>query len=108
MARFIWEHKNIDHIAEHGVTPGEAEYVVEHGVISNRGENKWRAVGRTKAGRYLHVVYVLESDLIDIDYTEIDLLQLEEVADSFYVIHARPLTEAEKSAFKKRKRKGNR
>jgi uncharacterized DUF497 family protein len=107
MPWFIWDAKNTAHIDKHGVTREEAEYIVENGVRIYQGEGKWRAVGQTSDGYYLQVVFMLESDVVDIDYAEIDLLQLEASADSLYVIHARPLTPAEKSKFnRQRKRKG--
>jgi uncharacterized DUF497 family protein len=105
---FIWNKKNVEHIAEHGVTPEEAEFVVLNGRTTYHEDNKWLARGQTRSGRYLQVIYVMESDATGIDYSEVDLLEVAGACDSFYVIHARPLTTAERSTFKRRKRKGKR
>lgn len=58
---FLWndgEDGNIRHLAEHGVTPEEAEHVVEnpegHGMNRNGDP---MAFGYTPAGRHLTVVY---------------------------------------------------
>jgi len=40
-----------------------------------QGDVKWLVRGRTRRGRYIQVVYVLDSDA-NIDYAEIDLLQI--------------------------------
>lgn len=104
MVRFIWTRKNVEHIAEHGITPEEAEYVVTFGRTIPHGDAKFLARGRTRDGRYVQVIYVLESDAAELDYAELDLLAVEETADGVVVIHARPLTEAEKSALRGRKR----
>jgi hypothetical protein len=47
----------------------------------------------------------LESDAADINYEEIDLLALDQTGDSIYVIHARPLTAAERSALKRKRKR---
>lgn len=108
MARFIWDEGNTQHIARHGVTRSEAESVIEHAkrpFPSYEGENKWLVRGQAASGRYLQVVYVLESDAY-IDYSAIDLLELDDELDAIYVIHARPLTETEKKSLRKRRSKG--
>ncbi len=107
MARFIWTAWNTAHIAIHGVTREEAEFVVTHRkrpYPMAQGDVKWLVRGQTHRSRYIQVVYVLESDA-NIDYAEIDLLQLSEKADAFYVIHARPLEESEKRNLRKQRRK---
>jgi len=106
MGKFIWDEKNTAHIAEHGVTAREAEYIVEHArnpYPMPHAERKWLVRGRTESGEYMQVIYVWESDAA-IDYTEIDLLELTDSAEAIYVIHARPLNEAEKRAFRKKRR----
>jgi hypothetical protein len=84
----------------------------EHVIVNARspypqvwGDDKWIVRGRTAAGRYIQVIFVLESDAADIDYEEIDLLALDQSGDSIYVIHARPLTDAERSALKHKRKK---
>jgi len=104
---FIWKRKNVEHIAEHGITPEEAEYIIVHAKSPYpeiMADGKWLVRGRTRAGRYIQTIFVMESDAADLDYSEIDLVMLDPSEDGICVIHARPLTEAEKSAFK-RKRK---
>jgi uncharacterized DUF497 family protein len=86
---FRWNQWNTEHIAEHGVFPEEAEWVVEHArspYPQLREEEKWRVVGRGHGGRWLQVVFVIDP------------------ADTVYVIHARPLTEREKMRERRRMR----
>jgi uncharacterized DUF497 family protein len=104
---FIWNRKNAEHIAEHGIVPAEAEHVVLHGRTTYQGDRKWLARGQTAQGRYVQVIYVMESDAAEVDYADADLVTIDDSTDAFYVIHARPLTSAERSALK-RKRKGKR
>lgn len=86
---FRWNDWNVDHIARHGVTPNEAEEVV------NRARRPWPRVmgdgrfivlGQTDDGRYLQVAYVFDPD------------------DTVFVIHARPLTNREKRRYRRRNR----
>jgi uncharacterized DUF497 family protein len=80
---FRWSAWNTDHIAEHGVSPEEAQRVVENArrpYPQARDDGKWRVVGRGRGGRWLQVIFVLDPG----------------DEDTAYVIHARPLTEREK------------
>jgi hypothetical protein len=58
VTQFDWDDDNIDHIAEHRVSPEEAEEV-----FSGRWKNRktrgglYTAFGQTSAGRYLLVVF---------------------------------------------------
>jgi uncharacterized DUF497 family protein len=84
---FRWNEWNIDHIAEHGVEPDEAELVVRTArrpYPKYHADDKWLVWGRGRGGRLLQVIFVLDED------------------DTKYVIHARPLTPAEKRRWKKR------
>jgi uncharacterized DUF497 family protein len=86
---FRWNQWNIEHIAEHGVSPEEAEWVVEHAkppYPQLREENKWRIIGRGHGGRWLQVVFIFDP------------------VDTVYVIHARPLTQREKKRERRRTR----
>ncbi len=83
---FRWNEWNEEHIARHGVLPQEAEKVVRGSKPRYRGDGKYRAVGRGRAGRWLQVIYVLD------------------VPGRVYVIHARPLTDMEKRRERRRKR----
>ncbi|RIK43826.1 MAG: hypothetical protein DCC55_04580 [Chloroflexi bacterium] len=56
--RFWWDEQNIEHIANHGVEPYEAELVIAHArLIRKAGRGKYVAYGQTDSGRYLMVVY---------------------------------------------------
>jgi uncharacterized DUF497 family protein len=56
---------NHEHIAEHGISPDEVEWVVQHPleVGSSRSSGRPVAVGRTPEGRLLIVVYEQIDDL---------------------------------------------
>ena len=85
---FRWNEWNRDHVAVHGVSPEEAEYVVDHAKRSypeQIGDGKWRVRGQTAHGRFLQVIFVIEDDC-------------------YYVIHARGLTDKEKRRFRRRRR----
>lgn len=65
---FIWDHRpgmNVDHIAHHGVTPDEAEQVVNRPLIVGPNRNhpgRMFAKGVTRTGRKLGVSYVAMAD----------------------------------------------
>jgi hypothetical protein len=85
---FRWNDWNRDHVAIHGVSPEEAEFVVEHTkppYPEGIGEGKWRVRGQTAYGRYLQVIFVIENDC-------------------YYVIHARGLADIEKRQLRRRRR----
>ena len=67
------------------------------------GDHKWIVRGQTAARRFIQVIFVMESDAADIDYEEINLLELDQSADSIYVIHARPLNDREKRRLRRRR-----
>ena len=85
---FRWNDRNLEHVARHGVDPGEAEGVVE-GVEAPwpryRGDGKYLVWGRGRGDHLLQVVFVLDPD------------------DSIYIIQARPLTEREKRRYRRRR-----
>ncbi len=86
---FRWNKWNLAHIGDHGISPEEAENVVRSARVpypQEREDDKWLVWGRSPAGRYLQVVFVLDPDL------------------QVFVIHARPLTEREKRSCRKRRR----
>lgn len=85
---FRWNDHNEDHIAKHGVTPQEAEFVVEHparGFPRREANGKYRAWGQSGSGRYLQVIYVFSPPGV------------------VYVIHARDLGDDEKRRLRRRK-----
>ena len=56
--RFWWDEENIEHIAEHGVDPYEAEIVIRDALrIRKAIQGKYVAYGQTDGGRYLMVVF---------------------------------------------------
>jgi uncharacterized protein len=86
---FRWNRWNAQHIARHGVDPEEAEDVVlgaRPPYPLERLDDKFLVWGPGRGGRLLQVVFVLDPD------------------DTVYVIHARPLTEAEKHRMRRGRR----
>ncbi len=59
---FVWDDDdNVPHLAEHGVTPEEAQYVVEHAEDQDRDVSRTTGnpvvFGDTPTGKHLMVVY---------------------------------------------------
>ena len=78
---FRWNEWNLLHIAKHAVTVPEAEAVVRGArrpYPRQTSNEKVLVRGRTAAGRYLQVIYVVDPD------------------ETLYIIHARPLSDTEK------------
>ena len=89
MAEFRWNAWNVEHISKHGVSPSEAEQVVRRpsrGFPRRGPEGKVVVWGQTTSGRYLQVIHVFDPPGV------------------VYVIHARPLTDSEKHALRRRRR----
>ncbi len=85
--RFWWDDNNIEHIANHGVEPYEAEAVIDDDpVILKAGRGKYVAYGQTDAGRYMLVVFAPKSER------------------RLRIITARDMTTAEKKRLRRRKR----
>jgi uncharacterized protein len=64
---FEWDAENLLHIAEHDVTPEEAEQVIDNSPLYldytiQSGEIRHREVGETAAGRILQVVSTTRND----------------------------------------------
>jgi uncharacterized DUF497 family protein len=84
---FRWNDWNTGHIGDHGVDPEEAEAVVRNAqrpFPRAVGDDKFLVWGRGRGGRYLQVIFVLDDD------------------DRVFVIHARPLTAAEKRRLRRK------
>ena len=70
MLQFEWDEYNISHIAEHDVTPEEAEQVLlgdplEVDFDPNRnGEERWTYLGETARGRILTVIMTLRDEMM--------------------------------------------
>lgn len=85
---FRWNAWNRDHVARHGVTPEEVELAAERPgrhYPRREGGGKYRVRGRTNAGPVAAGIYVFSPPGV------------------VYVIHARPLTDAEKQQERKRR-----
>jgi uncharacterized DUF497 family protein len=86
---FRWTDWNVEHLERHGVDPGAAEAVVRGAgrrYPRRVGRDKWLVWGADEAGSLFQVVFVLGED------------------GRVYVIHARPLTEAEKHRYRRQRR----
>lgn len=86
---FRWNRWNVDHIAEHGIVPDEAEFVINRArrpFPQAQGNGRFLVAGKTLHGRYIQVAYIFSP------------------ADVIYVIHARLLNEPEKRRFRRRTR----
>jgi uncharacterized DUF497 family protein len=86
---FRWNAWNVEHIAEHGVSPMEAEYIVNHvrpPFPEAKGDGKFMVAGQTWNGTYLRVAFIIDPE------------------GTLFVIHAQPLTEQDKRIYRRRKR----
>jgi hypothetical protein len=80
---FVWNQWNVEHIGNHGVTPQEAEFVVEQATgryPQKIGDAKYLVWGRTADRRPIQVIFIrLASEQVDIELLDIlDRLTLEE------------------------------
>ena len=82
MISFRWIDWNVDHIARHGVTVEEAEWVVRHPARGYPCKHRrgYAARGKTPGGRWLQVVFARDRRLSE---------------SLLFVYHARPLTARE-------------
>src|SRR5579864_1200581 len=83
---FQWDDDNVGHIAEHGIEPGEAEYVVKHArppFPRMASDEKFIVWGRTGGGSYLQVGFVhLPDERVDISLLEApEILEFQAGAD---------------------------
>jgi len=66
--RFEWDVHNIGHLAQHNVQPEEAEQALSGQIVdldyrvTEDGEERWTAMGRTDAGRLLVIVWTVLDD----------------------------------------------
>jgi hypothetical protein len=108
---FSWDDVNRDHVAEHGVGPGEAEEVVrgaEAPFPQTIEGDKFVVWGATDSGRYLQVIYVLKTPH-DVSYESLSVedwmaVEAGEVAEVVRVIHAMDLTPRMKRRLRRRRR----
>jgi uncharacterized DUF497 family protein len=108
---FAWDDWNREHIARHGVTPEEAEEIVEHAIAPfprDEGEGKYIVWGRTEVGRYLQVVFAYrphdEVDHESLSFEELMDLSSGAAIPVVYVVHAMPLTPTMLRRFRRQRR----
>ena len=75
---FRWVQWNLEHATRHGVIVGECERLVNGASGRRIGNDKYRVVGCESGGRWIQVIYAFDE------------------SGEIFVIHARPLTDAEK------------
>lgn len=86
---FRWNDWNTDHIGEHGVSPREAEYVVNHArppFPRKIGDGRYLVQDQTADSSYLQVIYIFSPPGV------------------IFVIHARRLTAREVSRLKRNRK----
>jgi uncharacterized DUF497 family protein len=111
---FQWDQKNTAHIAEHGVSRDEAEFVIRHAkppFPRKIPDGKSLVWGTTDEGEHLQVIFViLEDDRVEVQNMAFaDLAAYMDGEEVVYVAHAMPLTENQKSQLRARsKKKGRR
>ncbi len=94
---FIWNPRNREHIAKHGVTKEEADFVVRRAsppFPEKMADSKLKVWGPTAEGRLLQVIYVLRA-LEELNFDELPMnivMLLSPDEELPYVIHARDLT----------------
>jgi uncharacterized DUF497 family protein len=74
---FRWNEWNLEHVTRHGVSPAEAERIVDNpscGWPRRIGGEKVMIQGRGQGGRIVQVIYLVDND------------------GSIFIIHAMPLT----------------
>jgi hypothetical protein len=108
---FAWDHVNREHIALHGVTPEEAQFVVENAAPpfpQDVGDGKRRVWGITTAGRFLQVIYVMkkQSDVVFESVGPLDWANLRGASNAKIarIIHAMDMTPEMKRQFRRRRR----
>lgn len=109
MPGFIWTSANIAAATKHGVSTDEAEHVVRHESPPwpekiTTADDVYLVWGRTSAGGYVEVIYRMLTDDSNIEFEEVESVDLDEGGDTVLIFHARPLTDSEK----KRYRRGSR
>jgi uncharacterized DUF497 family protein len=103
-----WDDDNVAHIAEHGVFPHEAEYVVKHAsppFPEAVGDDKFIVWGRTHDGSHLQVGFIyLPDERVDISRLKAwEVLDFQTGAKVLYVFHAMPMSEGQKRQYRKLK-----
>ena len=92
---FVWTRANRDSATKHGVSTEDAEHAVLTAAEQKIGNGVYRVRGRTETGRYVEVIYRYMDEDSNMDWTEVDLLEVGE-GNGILIFHARPLTDREK------------
>ena len=66
---FDWDEHNEQHLSRHGITPKDAEDVLSGNHIlleyqTHGDEQRWVAVGATRAGRILSIVFAVRGEAV--------------------------------------------
>jgi uncharacterized DUF497 family protein len=66
---FDWDDQNEKHLAKHGISRFDAEDVLSENHIlleyqMERDEQRWIAVGATRAGRIMNIVFAVRNEAI--------------------------------------------
>jgi uncharacterized protein len=66
---FDWDEHNEQHLAKHGIRPSEAEDILggNHMLLEYQmegNEQRWVAVGATRTGRILNIVFAIRGETI--------------------------------------------
>ena len=66
---FDWDEQNENHLAKHGITRSDAEDVLSGNHIllefqMEENEQRWVAVGATRSGRILNIVFTVRGETI--------------------------------------------
>jgi uncharacterized protein len=83
---FRWNEWNAEHIAEHGISREEAEAIIQNARSPYPREvqqGKYLVRGQTSGGLFLQAAFVVDPE------------------GAIYVIHARPLTDADKRRYRR-------
>jgi uncharacterized DUF497 family protein len=86
---FRWNDWNLEHISAHGIDRDEAALVVKQArppYPTGRDQGKYLVIGPGRGGRSIQVIYVLDED------------------GTYYVIHARPISDREKRRYRRRRK----
>jgi uncharacterized DUF497 family protein len=86
---FRWNDWNLDHIDAHGMATAHVESLICRArppYPEKIGKQKYLVIGQTADGTHVQAIYTFDAD------------------ETVYVIHARPLTDAEKRRYRRRLR----
>ena len=63
---FDWDEQNEGHLANHGISRSDAEDVLSgnHILLVEGNEQRWVAVGATRSGRILDIVFAVRGEVM--------------------------------------------